>query len=340
MIKLIEQVAFCAKKSPKHVVFPDALDKRVLYAAHHLLEQGYAIPILLANPFELRNYCHQNHIKLDALTVIDPAHSPLLDQFVAQYAPLSPDATPEVIKAQLADPLWFGAMMLTQGKTDICIGGNLSSTADFLRAAIKIVGLQTGMRTISSIFFMIAPDSEKILGFADCAVVPAPTTEQLADIALAAADSFASFTGETPRVAMLSFSTQGSAKHPSVDTVQAATRLVKSRAPDLLIEGELQLDAALEPDIAARKIPHSVLNGAANVLVFPDLASGNIGYKITQYLAHYSAIGPISQGLKYAMHDLSRGCSIEDIIQTTLVAIKMLTTQQSRETVLTSKKNC
>lgn len=329
MIKLIEQVASCAKQSPKHVVFPDALDKRVLCAAHHLLEQGYATPILLANPFELRNYCHQNHIKFDALTVIDPAHSLLLDEFVALQIPLQPNVTTETIKTQLADPLWFGAMMLTQSKADICIGGNLSSTADFLRAAIRIIGLQTGIRTISSIFFMVAPDGERILGFADCAVVPIPTVEQLADIALAAADSFARFTGETPRVAMLSFSTQGSAKHPSVDTVRAATNLVKSRAPALLIEGELQLDAALVPDIAARKMPHSLLNGTANVLIFPDLASGNIGYKITQYLAHYSAIGPISQGLKYAMHDLSRGCSIEDIIQTTLVAIKMLAKQQS-----------
>lgn len=330
MIKLIEQAAFFAKQSPKRVVFPDALDKRVLCAAHCLLEKGYAIPILLANPFELRHYCHKNQIKFDALTVIDPAHSPLLDRFVAAQMLLKADQSPESLKKQLADPLWFGAMMLSEQEADFCIGGNLSSTSAFLKAAIKIIGLKEGIRTVSSIFFMVPPNSENVLGFADCVVVPAPTAEQLADIALAAAESFEKFTGKIPKVAMLSFSTKGSAKHSNAELVRQATDLVKSHHPALCIDGELQFDAAFVPEVAAQKVPDSSLGGCANVFIFPDLSAGNIGYKIAQRMGNYAAIGPIIQGLKYSMHDLSRGCSIDDIIQTVLVAIKMAATRPAK----------
>lgn len=327
MIKLIEQAAFFAKQSPNRVVFPDALDKRVLCAAHYLLENGYAIPILLANPFELRHYCHKNQIKFDALTVIDPAHSPLLDRFVESQMLIKADQSPENLKKQLADPLWFGAMMLSQKEADFCIGGNLSSTSAFLKAAIKIIGLKEGIRTVSSVFFMIPPNSDNVLGFADCVVVPAPTAEQLADIALATAESFEQFTGEIPKVAMLSFSTKGSAKHSNAELIRKATDLVKSHHPALCIDGELQFDAAFVPEVAAQKVPDSSLGGCANVFIFPDLSAGNIGYKIAQRMGNYAAIGPIIQGLKYSMHDLSRGCSIDDIIQTVLVAIRMATTR-------------
>jgi phosphotransacetylase len=330
MIKLIEQAAFCAKQLPKRVVFPDALDKRVLCAAHYLLEKGYAIPILLANPFELRHYCHKNQIKFDALTVIDPAHSPLLDRFVASQMLIQADQSPENLKKQLAEPLWFGAMMLYQKEADFCIGGNLSSTSALLRAAIKIIGLKEGIRTVSSIFFMVPPNNENVLGFADCVVVPAPTVEQLADIALATAESFERFTGEIPKVAMLSFSTKGSAKHGDAELIRKATDLVKLRDPSLCIDGELQFDAAFVPEVAAQKIPNGPLGGCANVFIFPDLSAGNIGYKIAQRMGNYAAIGPIIQGLKYSMHDLSRGCSIDDIIQTVLVAIKMAGTHPAK----------
>ena len=322
-MNLVETAAKWAKEHPGRVIFPDSLDIRSVNAALQMVTHGYGHPILLANPFAMRSFCHQHAIRLEGVTVIDPEHSPLLSKFVTSRVEHKPGLLPEEARAQLADPLWFSAMMLAAGEADYCIAGNVSSTSAVLRAALKVIGLAEGNRTVSSIFFMVPPDGGRVLGFADCAVVPEPTPEQLADIALAAAASYHNLTGDAPRVAMLSFSSKGSAKHPAAEAVRTATELVKSRDPALIVDGELQFDASTVPSVAVQKVPDSPLAGNANVFVFPNLAAGNIGYKIAQRLAGYNALGPMVQGLKFPMHDLSRGCSTEDMVETALLAMKM-----------------
>ena len=322
-MNLIESCMAAAKNRPARVVFPDAIDERAIRAAQQLARQGWARPVLLANPFELRRVCKQRNIVLGDVPVIDPQYSASLDDYVTKYCAHRPGTLPEDASAQMRDPLWFGAMMLAQGDTDLCIGGNLSATASVLRAGMRVIGLAPGNKTVSSIMFMIAPDGDRVLGFADCGVVPTPTPEQLADIAIAAADNYQAVTGKVPRVAMLSFSTKGSAKHADVDAVRQATELARGRRPDLLLDGELQFDAAIVPAVAALKAPDSPLKGDANVFVFPSLAAGNIGYKIAQRLGNFHVMGPMIQGLRLPMHDLSRGCSMEDMVQTTVLAMKM-----------------
>jgi phosphotransacetylase len=234
----------------------------------------------------------------------------------------------------MADPLWFGASLVEHGIASHCIAGNLSTTSAVLRAGLRVLGLAEGNKTVSSIMFMLPPGNKdgegRVLGFGDCGVVPQPTVEQLADIAIGAAENFRNVTGETPRVAMLSFSSHGSARHPEAEAVRAAAELVRARRPDLIVDGELQFDAACVPAVAGRKVPDSPLSGQANVFIFPSLAAGNIGYKIAQRMGGYSAIGPMIQGLRRPMHDLSRGCSMEDMVEVSLVAMKMAPPGEAR----------
>ncbi len=212
----------------------------------------------------------------------------------------------------------------------MCIAGNLSSTASVLRAGLHFIGLQPGCKTLSSLFLMLPQYAGQAAGFADCSVVPLPTAAQLADIAIASAETRQAIAGEAPRVAMLSFSTHGSARHPCVANVQQATEIVRQRAPQLMVDGELQFDAAFVPDVAAHKAPGSPAAGRASVLVFPSLEAGNIGYKIAQRLGGYRAIGPLIQALAAPLHDLSRGCSVEEIIELALVASVPRQTDASR----------
>ncbi len=322
-MNLIESCMAAAKARPVRVVFPDAIDERAIVAAQQLARQGWAHPVLLANPFALRRYCKQRGLVLGDVPVIDPQYSAALETYVQHYCAHRPGVLPEEASAQMRDPLWFGAMMLAQGDSDLCIAGNLSATASVLRAGLRVIGLAPEMKTLSSVMFLISPDGGRVLGFADCGVVPEPTVEQLADIAIASADSYHQVTGNVPRVAMLSFSTKGSARHPAVDSVRQASELAHSRRPDLILDGELQFDAATVPAVAEQKAPDSPLQGKANVFVFPSLAAGNIGAKIAQRMGNYNALGPMIQGLRLPMHDLSRGCSMQDMVHTTLLAMRM-----------------
>ena len=314
------------------------MDQRVIEAACSINRRGWATPVLLANPMTLREHCLEKGIGFPALRVIDPASSSRIDSYATVLSARRPELTEETARTKLQDPLWYSAMMLVAGDIDYCIAGNLSSTASVLRAALKVIGLSEGNHTLSSMFFMLPPDRAHVFGFGDCGVVPKPTAEQLADIAISTAETFHQVTGEEPRVAMLSFSTLGSAKHASSELVALATALARAKKPDLLIDGELQFDAAFVPAVAARKAPASLVAGKANVFIFPSLSEGNIAYKIAERLGGYTALGPMIQGLRKPMHDLSRGCSATDILEVTLLAMKMAPRQKGHLPPTTAHK--
>ncbi len=313
----------------KRVIFPDALDARVMAAATQLVEQGIAAPILVANPFECRHLCQAQGIKLPPVRFIDPLRQTLRADFIERLQIKLPKASRDELEARMDEPLWVAAMCLDQGLADTCIAGNLSSTANVLRAGIRVLGMAKDTQTVSSIMFMLPPNTilasdQPILAFADCGVIPEPTVSQLADITIQTAKNFEQVMQRPARVAMLSFSSHGSAKHPAAEKVQQAVTEVKIREPELCIDGELQFDAAFVPQVAAQKVPESVLQGQANVFVFPSLEAANIGYKIAQRLGGFKAVGPLIQGLRLPLHDLSRGCSSEDIVEVTKVALSMM----------------
>lgn len=325
-MELLDQIREKAKSANKRIVLPEGEEDRTIKAADIILKEGYAQLVLIGNRAVIEKKAADFGLSHVAKAeIIDPKSNPKKEHYAEMLVEIrkSKGMTKEEAMKLVEDPLYLGVLLIKNKDVDGEVAGALNATGDVLRPAFQIVKTLPGFSVVSGAFIMVMKDKQwgedGVMVFADCAATPNPNENELAQIAVASAQTAKSITGMDPRVAMLSFSTKGSAKHEMVDKVINATRIAKEMAPDLKIDGELQADAAIVPSIGASKAPGSEIAGKANVLVFPTLEVGNIAYKLVQRLAGAEAVGPIMQGMAAPINDLSRGCSVEDIVN--LVAI-------------------
>ena len=325
-MSFLGQVRKKALQANRRIVLPESSDERVIRAASQILKENLAQVILVGNQEAIMHSAKAYEVSLSGVKIVDPYNFERLNAYVNKLVELrsKKGMTPEEAKKLLqTDPNFFGAMLVKMGDADGMVSGSASPTANVLRAAIQVIGTQPGVKTVSSVFIMELSQFKDLFGsilvFGDCSVIPFPTSEQLADIATSAAETAVKIAGINPRVALLTFSTKGSAKHECVDRVIEAGRILRERKVPFRFDDELQADAALVKSVGEIKAPLSDVSGNANVLIFPTLSAGNIGYKLVQRLAGANAYGPIIQGLNAPVNDLSRGCSVEDIVVLTAI---------------------